>query len=203
MIPVMNKYRVITPALAAEIGRDRRLRIQGAILGGGIPLLLAAVSYWIRGWSGIGALALLGAGVGTVMGWRSAERAATTASPASMAVMVGAKGALAGSCAYGAVSAVAIAAFTMNVWFAAVFAALVVVAGVVVGSVLGVPVALLSVFLLRGMGGDGRRAKVLATALLAACLVVGGAAVLDFAVNGPARLKSDLLGTAQTIELFA
>jgi hypothetical protein len=197
----MNKYQVIAPALSTEIGQDRRLRIQGAVLGGGIPLL-PSVAYWFPGWGAVAAIACWGAVVGAVAGWRYADPSVTTPSPSRLAFRVGVKAAEIGALGVGAAYWVALVVLTGNVGAAIWLGAIAVAVGVVVGSLFTVPIALVSIIALRRTIGHRPTADAIALGLVAACVIIVGAITIDLAHGGPWYLAAKPQLAAITFESF-
>ncbi len=157
----MNKYHVIEWSGAfADLVSSRRIPLFGAALGGGIPLLMTAWSYWADGWGTPSVLFLIGAGVGVVVGYRSAWRAVASTSPVKTSFGTAFLAAFVGT-----VVVITVDAFeALPSGEGAYWMPYVIVIGIPIGLIIGMmmssPVALISVYLVRRMArrlGTGPR----------------------------------------------
>ena len=179
----MNKYQEVATRPDRPLGSPWRIRTYGAVLGAGIPILIAGVAYWLPGGGLLPVLGLWGAIVGLGAGAAYADLAITSDSPLHTGLHVAWKAALAGTLA-------------IVIPYCAVFFVPAIAVGIVLGGMVSLPVALVSVLVLRFTARRQRVARTIAIALIGLSLAVGGSALLDVVHGSPGRTSVDGGGSA-------
>ena len=129
----------------------RRIPLSGAVFGGGIPLLATGLSYWAGGWGTLCVLLLLGAGVGVVVGYRSARRAVASTSPVQTSFGIALVAAFVGTVVIIVLDSLAATASGEDAYWMPYVIVIGIPVGLIIGMVMSSPVALISVFLVRRM----------------------------------------------------